>query len=173
MLGFLAPYKLYLALVGFLGAAFIGGYVTHKFDNSRFLALELKYAAAEKEAIAKAASIQKTQDAIATDAAVKAAAGQIQIVKQQVIVEKRITEYVTDHSDCITLGLIRVLDAAVLGADPADLALAAGQLNDACAPISATDLARNIAGNYAIARGNAQQLDDLISTVRKLDAVQH
>lgn len=64
---------------------------------------------------------------------------------------------------CVSYGLVRVLDAAALGLDPAELRLPAGKSDDACTGLTPADLARSVASNYAAARADAAQLDGLIA----------
>jgi hypothetical protein len=65
---------------------------------------------------------------------------------------------------------ICVLDAAATGRDPAELPLGAGQFDESCAPVAASDLARRIAENYGAARQNAEQLNALEAWVRAEEA---
>lgn len=124
---------------------------------------------AEKDAAVKAAiKSVKAQADLAQASAVAEAAAQQKIVVHTKKVYEEVPIYVTPAQDargCVTYGLVRVLDAAVTGRDPADLKLPAGKSDDACAPVAASDLARSVAGNYGTARQNAEQLDALIADI--------
>lgn len=94
---------------------------------------------------------------------------QTKIVDHTVTLIKEVPKYVTVQQDarsCVSYGLVRLLDAASSGRDPADLELPAGQSNDACAPVEASALAASVVENYGIARQNAAQLDGLIADTR-------
>lgn len=122
-----------------------------------------------REAVAKAVAKERAQAKSDLDAAVKEAQAQEKIVTRTQTIIKEVPRYVTasqDRGTCVTYGLVRVLDAAALGADPADLELPAGQSDDACAPVKASALAASVAENYGTARQNAQQLDALIEDTR-------
>lgn len=74
-------------------------------------------------------------------------------------------DYVTkiqDARNCVTYGLVRVYDAAAIGADPAALNLPPGVSNDTCSPdvvssALADGIVRNF-GRYRIVAGHFNQL---------------
>jgi hypothetical protein len=70
----------------------------------------------------------------------------------------------------VPFGVVRVYDAAILGADPAALSLPAGQSDDTASPVSASLLAANAAENYAACRANAEQLKRLEEWVGQTQA---
>lgn len=119
-------------------------------------------AAAQKEA----ADLQHALDGVSLKAADTQVIVQTEIVETTKTIVKEIPHYVPDTSSCITVGLVRVLDAAARGADPETLPLAPGQFNETCADVRASDLARNVAENYGRAHGNAAQLTGLQDWVR-------
>lgn len=159
----LTPTGIKLALgVGAILIAFAsGGYTIHKFDVAKLEKVELQYAQAEAKAVQQAKDIQAAQDKVTTDAAVAEAAAQQKIVTNTVTVTQEVTHYVKDTSTCITFGLLRLFDATVLGIDPAKLSIPAGKSNDACAPVTASALAKSVVGNYGAALANAEQLNEL------------
>lgn len=72
---------------------------------------------------------------------------------------------------CVPYGLLRVLDAAGLGLDPASVQLPAGQSDDACAPLSPPDFAAALTDRFTDARANAEQLNALQEDLRqRIDA---
>jgi NAD(P)H-hydrate repair Nnr-like enzyme with NAD(P)H-hydrate dehydratase domain len=62
---------------------------------------------------------------------------------------------------------VRVLNHAASG-DSAALALAPGKLDDACAGVTWRAFAGDITDDYATARLNATQLNDLIQSVKDI-----
>lgn len=120
--------------------------------------------AADAARAAQALKSLAAQDKLSQDNAVAEAKGQARIVVQTQTLTKEVPTYVTvtqDRSDCVPWGVVRVLDAAVLGVDPAQLRLPAGATDDTCSPVKASDLARSVAGNYGTAAQNAEQLNAL------------
>lgn len=152
-----------MALV-ILGLVFGAVHVTRKVDAVKYQKLELAYQAAQAKAVAEAMAQQREFDDLASKAARDDARKQAAVVanvKQQLAEVKRHVHAISATGHCITYGLVRVIDAAVHGVSASDLPLPAGKSDDACAPVSAADLARSIVDNYGTARANASQLDDL------------
>jgi hypothetical protein len=158
-----------------IGAAVMGSYKDAKHDAYVAKAAEtraLEDAALQADARAK----QKAQDDITL------ASAQAQIITQERIVTRyrtrteEVPRYVTVQQDavaCVSYGLVRVLDAAALGRDPADLELPPGVTDDTCTALTASALAAGILGNYAVSDANAAQLDGLIADVKaRIDAAQ-
>lgn len=164
--GVLAPHiaaiKIGIAVLGIVAIAAGSAWATHQIDEAAYLKLEAKYKDAELAAVKAATAIQKAEDAVSLQAAVAEAASQQKIVTQTEIVTKEVPKYVPVASKCaVTVGFLRVLDAAVLGGSPADLPLAAGQSDESCATVDARTLALNIIANYGACKANAQQLTSL------------
>lgn len=154
-------------------------------DQGKLATLEQHYAEAQTKAVEAAQAKQQALDKVQTEEAERAAAEQAataaNIAKQLTEVRKHV-HYLSTKAvqhvgrpvrvvGCITYGLVRVLDAAVLGSVAERLRLPSGQSDDSCAPITAVDLAESVASNYGTARLNAQQLDGLIRSERELQAV--
>lgn len=150
-----------LYLVGAIASAAVGAMGMAKIKNGEIAGIHLAHERAINEAIVRAQADQRDADQVVIDLTAAEAKGQDRIVEVFRTIEKEVSIYVQDTSACITYGLIRVLDAAALGADPESLLLAPGQYNDTCAPVKASDLARNVAGNYEASHRNAQQLGTL------------
>ena len=97
------------------------------------------------------------------------AAGEVQaqaaIVQQARIIIRKVPVYVSKNPlppvGCITNGMLRLHDAAVLGIDPADLSPPAAQSDDACSAVSPSDFMATVVNNYAAARQNGEQLNSL------------
>lgn len=154
-------------------AAMIAGssaWVTHRVDVGTLETLKREHAEAQTEAVEIAKAELAAQDQIALDAAVAEARAQQKIVVRNVTIQKEITKYVSDTAHCVTYGLVRVLNAAVLGVDPADPALATGQPDDACAPVTASALAESVVANYGAALANAEQLNALEAAIAEMVA---
>ena len=99
------------------------------------------------------------------------AAAQQKIVTKIVTVKQEVPSHVQATTrGCITVGFVRVLNAAILGDSSTDLSYAPGQPDDACADTDARTLALNIVSNYAAAAGNAEQLAALQKWVRDVIA---
>lgn len=151
-----------------LAAALVLGtaWITHRVDEGTIAKMKEDWAEAQTEAIDQAMKIQRAQDDVSLQAAVDEAASQQKIVTQTQIITKEVPIHVPAASKCpVTVGFLRVLDAAVLGSAAADLPLAAGQSDESCATTDARTLALNITANYSACRANAEQLGGLQSWV--------
>lgn len=155
-------------VVGLIGS---GAYVEHKVDLGTINALKASYAQAEATALQEAATRQKKLDddsAQADKDALVAATTLTASLQDQLA---RIPNHVTvikGPGNCITYGLLRVLDAAVYGSDPASLNLPAGKSDGSCSGVDAPTLARIVVGNYGKYKLTAQQLTELQAYVRSL-----
>ncbi len=155
-----------LAWLGTSVGLFIGGDVYRGRQDK--VAYDGAIAKSNLEAFQTGQARQRDADKIALDIAEQYPLIQEKLVKQTVTLTKEIPIYVKDTSSCVTIGLVRVFDAAAQGVDPATLDLDPGELNDTCAPITATTLASSVAVNYGLARQNAAQLGALQQYVRQL-----
>ena len=143
------------------------GWTVHKVDHDAYVSLQLQDQRAQTAAVEKAKIIQSAQDTIVLASAVHEAQAQQKIVTETVTVTKEIPVHVSDRSNCITYGLVRVLDAAAAGTSVPAVGLAPGQPDDTCAPISWSAFAAEIADDYGSGRGNAEQLNALEDVVKK------
>ena len=169
--------KLLLPAIAFGG----GVYVAHHWDVGDIEALQKKIATIQRDdarakaaALAAAADRMRRADAISLSGAAAEAAAQQKLADEKFVIAKEAHRHVPpDISNrvCVPYGVVRVLDAASLGADPDALSLPAGQSDGACAPVTAAALAANVAANYAAARANAEQLGALQAWVREEEAV--
>jgi hypothetical protein len=162
-------FKLILPIVAF-GS---GVYVAHHWDAGDVAALQTKIAViqrddarAKADALAAAARRMQREDSVTLHSAVAEVAAQQKLADEKSVIAKEVRRHVPRNSPCMSLGLVRVLDAASLGADPDALSLPAGQSDDSCAPVDAAHLAANIAANYAAARANAEQLSALQAWIK-------
>ena len=146
-----------------------GAYEEHKLDESRLLKVEAGYKDAEAKAAAHAAQVQKSIDdeALAASQAETAAQQSLAAAQQERLANVPAHVQVK-YLPCVPLGLIRVLDAAVLGVPADTLALPARSTDATCASIDAVALAKGIAANYSAANANAEQLNALIAFVKTL-----
>lgn len=171
LLGALGGLKGYLivGLVSGIACASGGFYVAHKMGQMDVAAIKLREAAAKMKAINETAKEQQRVDRVGFDAALALAETTLNIEVGQVHLVTEIERHVTVHSiACVPYGLVRVLDAAVLGRGPEALLLPAGVSDDTCAPVDAVALARNISANYGQCRINAAQLDALTSALQRV-----
>ena len=153
--------------VGLLALVAGTAWTTAKVYQGTIEKMKAGYAKAETEAVRQALERQKVQAAIDLTAAVDEARAQTEIVTVTHTITKEIPVHVPVASKCaVTLGFIRVLDAAIHGVSPASLPLPAGQLDESCAGADPRTLALNIVENYRTAAANAQQLTALQAWVR-------
>lgn len=161
--------KIGLAVLGIVGIAAGSAWATHRIDQVALLKLEAKWKDAEIAAVEAARKIQKAQDEVSLKAAVAEAKAQQQIVTKTETVVREVPKYVPVASKCaVTVGFLRVLDAAILGRSPADLPLPAGKSNDSCADLDAPTVAARLVANLGTCQANAQQLNGLQDWVRKI-----
>ena len=160
--GILAMLAVVASLIG------VGAFEQHKIDANALTSLKADYAKQSAIAVGKAAAIQQTNDnraiaAASAEAAVQAS--RVAALQQELDgVQKHVS---TKAIPCISYGLVRVLDAAVLGVSPDALTLPAGKSDDTCSPITAAELAVSVVSNYGAALGNAEQLAALQNLLRK------
>jgi hypothetical protein len=77
-----------------------------------------------------------------------------------------------DRAFPLSVGFVRLHDAAALGLDLSDIAAPAGAADDAAARVGASDAARVIAANYGDCRADAQELADWQAWYAALRAAQ-
>lgn len=158
-----------IALV--IGAVLSGsgvGYVVHRMDAATIVSIKLADANMALDATRQVAAMQKAQDSIAIDAAVKEAQAQQKIVTHTVTLTKEITKHVTDTVPCVPYGAVRLLNDAATGSHTADAATSPAQSDDACAPVPWRDFVSDIIDDYGIGRQNAEQLNALESSITDL-----
>jgi hypothetical protein len=153
--------------IGAAVAAVPTGLIVYKIMDGSIASLKLGYEKANNEGNKKIAATQKSQDKAALKGAIKTATNQEHEGAVAAVVTKEIISRVKDTVPCISYGLVRVLNHAASG-DIVAPALAPGQPDDACAPITWRAFADDIADDYHIARLNASQLNDLIQTVKDI-----
>lgn len=161
------PNLILLAVVALISAG-TATYVAREVYTGDIAELKLAHAQALLDGAAEAAATQKAMDEAGMNAVGNYVEVKLDIVMQTATIVKEIPYYVQDTSTCVTVGLIRVLDAAAVGADPADLALSPGEFNESCAGIGARALAGSIVENYGRARENAAQLAGLQAYVHDI-----
>ena len=67
---------------------------------------------------------------------------------------------------CISNGMLRVHDAAVLGVDPSTILPPAASPDAACSTVAAADFMATVTINYGAARANAEQLTALQADIK-------
>lgn len=139
-----------------------GLYAAHRWDAGEIAALKLADAKSASLALDTRLRVIEAQDAVSIRAAVNEARSQQKLADAKNRIPNEVRRHVPSLAQpCIPLGLVRVLDAAALDTDPDSLSLPAGQSDATCAPVDAARLAASVAGNYAVARQNAEQLNAL------------
>jgi hypothetical protein len=150
-----------------LAAALWGAFCMHRWDEGVIADLKLADARAQAASLSAALRKQAAQAALSQAASLREAAAQQALAAHSRVILEEIPRHVAnDHRPCVPYGLVRVLDAAATGADPAALPLPAGRTDASCAPVTATALAARIAANYTAARANAEQLNALQEFLR-------
>lgn len=164
-----------LAIVAALGWG--GWSVVHSIRADAVKDIVAQDAATTANAKAEGARIDAAQTAVdaksdADNTVHQAAeASAARVIKQKVFIHVHDPASPPRSVGCVSVGLVRLHDAAALGVDPDTLPLPAGSSDDACSSVTNADLASAISDNYAAARANAAQLNDLIANVRgKVDA---
>lgn len=127
-------------------------------------------ALAVSKAVNEAAAEQKRVDKVSMDAAVSEAEAQQKEVIKTVTITKWITRHVKDIPNCPSLDLVRLHDAAALGADPESLSDATGQSNVGSTDVTTTAFSEAINDNYGACRANAEQLTALQAWELKREA---
>lgn len=167
------------ALLAFaLAGVLMGGWLTHSWDHKSYIALQASYQAQDalrSSAVHQAAAkAQTTQAAISQSSGAKYEAARTRVVTRTQTILKEVPTYVTVQSDalpCNSVGLVRLLNAAAEGRDPADYQLPPGVTDDTCTAVTNAALAASVAENYGIARLNAEQLNGLEADVKaRIDA---
>lgn len=169
---FLGGIQTYL-IVGAVSAAlaFTGGaYVQYRMDQGAFKGLQLDHANELIAAKDLAATDQHNKDLINQKSAVDQAKAQGDIALAEYKAHERNHVHVTPHQDnviCVSVGLVRVLNAAVFQTDPAAVQLAPGQSDDACSDVKASVLSDAVVEWLYTGHKNAKQLNDLIANLRE------
>jgi len=157
------------------GTGYAGYHMASVIDQGRYNALLLAESKARAESLNQVVHVTTVQSHLALKAASDEATHQQQIAVQAAITETETPNYVSaqiDPTRCITYGLVRLLDAAVLGVDPSTLPLPSGQSNLSCTALTPADLARSVVSNYAAANANAEQLDALEVALAQQEAAE-
>lgn len=136
-----------------------------------WLAPQVKAAKAQVEAVeARARTMKAAQSAITYSGAAAEDKAQAALAQQARIIIRKVPVYVSSAPrpvvGCVTNGMLRLHDAAVLGIDPADLPPPSGESDAACAPVAPSDFMAAVASNYAAARANEEQLNSLEADVQ-------
>lgn len=154
----LTSIKLIAILAGAVLIAAFAATTMHKVDQAKYNQLLLNYSQAQVKVVQQARVEQAAQDQIALNSAVDEATAQQKIVTQIQTIEKEVIKHVPDTTNCITYGVLRVLDASARGVDPDSVPLPTGQSDGTCAGVTPSTLVTIIADNYGAARANAEQL---------------
>lgn len=141
MLGLLARFGLpvwVLPLIGFALGSAGGGWLAYKVMDAKVARMEAGQAAANARAVAEAASEQKRIDDVAMKAAVAQAEAQRAEQVKTVTITKWAYKNVASILDCPSPDLVRLHDAAAIGADPENVVLDFGKPDDRSAAIEAS-----------------------------------
>ncbi len=161
-------------IAAIVGAVAFGGFeVVHTIRKGAVKDLVAADTATTAQAQAKGAQIDAAQSEVDAKSAEDNSTHQAAIATVATVIKQKVPSHVHNPAPtaprvvgCVTYGLVRLHDAAALGVDPDTLPLPSGVSDDACSPVADTDLAAAFADNYAAARANAAQLNDLIANVQ-------
>lgn len=159
-----------VAAIALVGAFAFGVDIRGRLDASAMEKQTLQYEEAVNAANQIAAREQQQIDAQAL-AASDARSNELE--RQNATLQAQLSDvpvHVSAKLPCITYGLVRVLDAAILSKPAGNLALPPGKSDGSCSPFTADDLARTVISNYSIANSNATQLNALEALLRQIQA---
>jgi hypothetical protein len=163
-----------VAILVVIAAIFGGGFYSgHRWEENAFLKFKAEVVAAQAAATEAARAEQVRLDADALAAAQDYGAAQAREAARSSSLYEQVKHAPVPSRACIPWGLVRLHDAAALGADTDALAFPPRVTADACSPVGWRDLAQRIVANYGAARANAIQLDALIGAWKKQDAEHH
>ncbi len=156
----------FLPVASAIGAALVAVTITRWYYTGEIAKMKLAWETARAEAIATALTEQKRVDAVTMDAALAAAKAEVKTVTVTNTIIKWNTKYVKEIAGCPSTDMLRVHDAAALGADPASLQESAGQPDGKPAAVGTSDFSSAIAENYGRCRVTAARLTGLQAWVR-------
>jgi hypothetical protein len=126
-----------------------------------------KTIATGKAQVAQIAAVTKT---ITVADQAKEATAQTVIVQRTNTITKEIPVYVSTSPSppvgCITWGMLRLHDAAILGVDPGSLGDPTTQPSSACSTVAPSVFLDTITENYGAANQNSEQLNALIADLQ-------
>jgi ElaB/YqjD/DUF883 family membrane-anchored ribosome-binding protein len=159
---------LIIIVLGLLGSAAGGGWLTHRFDAARYESLKADYAQAEANALKRADELRAVYEEKRQTEAAEWDRQKRDLVQRARAANRKVERYVKDRpGSCVTYGALRLLDGAgILGVEPERLPLPAGQFDDSCAPVASVAFYRALLDNLNACRQNGAQLDALIESVR-------
>lgn len=120
--------------------------------------------AAEAAAVKRAQAVAAVQAALNAKASAKEATAQARIVYLTKTLTKEVPGVITvqmDKSYPLSVGFVRLHDAAALGLDVSQVPAPAGQPDDAASSIASSVAAAAIIANYGEARADAERLTAL------------
>ena len=138
--------------------------------SARYAALQ----AAEKAAAAHVQAVQVQQASVTAQASQREDAAQVQIRTITRTILKEVPFALTpavDRAFPLSVGFVRLHDAAALGVDPAILPDPAGQPDGAASPVAESSAAQVVVSNYGVCRSTAEQLTALQDWITAQQAV--
>jgi len=155
-----------------LALAGAGARLAHNWYAPQLKGYKQQAAATQSQARATA----KVQTMLTKVDAPAEAKAQTAISRQTQIIIKEVPVYVSSSPlppvGCVTNGMLRLHDAAVLGIDAAGVPPPARQSDASCSTTSPSDFMAGIVNNYASARANAEQLNSLEADIKaRADAI--
>ena len=164
--------KLALIAVAILGACALTGHFVHQVDLAKLEKVELQYKQAEADAQAAAKAEQAQLDKAAHDAdAAELAQQKAMLADAQTRLSQVSKHVATGRAACITWGMIREIDASLLGVDSDTLPMPAAKTDASCASRDAIDFITSIVGNFEIAQRNVEHGQALQKYLQQLSQV--
>lgn len=138
-----------------------GAWIARGYYTGQIAKIELAHAEDRHRALMEGRARQIKSDAATRDVQADYHVSNVRIIRQTQIIKEEIPIYVQDDATCVTVGLVRVLDAAALATNPNTLDLLPGESNEACAGIGSHALAKSVVTNYGRYWEVADQLEKL------------
>lgn len=154
-----------IAIIGMLGALLVASagsaWITRSIYVGKITAIELRHEQARNEAFQEGRDRERASNEITRKIENAYSDMSLTVNLQTETIVREIQTYVPDTTGCITVGLVRVLDAAALGTNPDLLDIAPDESNGTCTDLSSAALAESVVRNYGRARDNAERLTHL------------
>lgn len=160
--------KLIICAIFILGVAGFSAWATHRIDQSHYLKLEQAITEAHNKALTQALAKAHEIDDLKEKEASNAIEKQREITKATQARLNEVQKYIKSHG-CVTIGTIRLYNAAISGRSAAEVPIPSGKSDESCSRFGADEFARSIIKNIGIAKSNAQQLNDLEQSIKELN----
>jgi hypothetical protein len=161
--------QLKLVVTALIALSLVAGtaWVTHRFDNARYLSLELSLTAAKAKAEEAAREDQARLDAISYDSDMRQLAAEAALRREAERELAQVRHRVV-VGGCVPVGVVRLLRDAALGGAAQGEDFAAGKPDAACSGVGWRDFTQALLRDYTAARQSGERLTALQDWVRKV-----